>query len=74
MFPGTKNRNEGTFGCSPVSKTGTRAHSLKPPFDETAQNCFPLEVGAGRKGWGGGGLGKRLERLGKRGPSTCAIL
>ena len=24
MFPGTKNWNEGTFGCSPVPKTGTR--------------------------------------------------
>ena len=27
MFPGTKNRNEGTFGCSPAPKTGTRVHT-----------------------------------------------
>ena len=50
MFPGTKNRSEGTFGCSPVPETGTRVHadvpqhqktatrvhSPKPPFYETA--------------------------------------
>ena len=43
MFPGTngKNRDEGTFGCSPVPKTRTRAHSLKPNFYETAF-CFLL--------------------------------
>ena len=29
MFPGTTNRNEGTRGCSPVPKTGMRAHSPK---------------------------------------------
>ena len=34
--PGTRNRNEGTFVCSPVPKTATRAHSPKPPFFETA--------------------------------------
>ena len=27
MFPGTKNRNEGTFGCSPVPQNGTKVHS-----------------------------------------------
>ena len=43
MFPGTKNRNEGTCGCSPVPKTGTRAHSPKPPFYEAAL-LFPLGV------------------------------
>ena len=32
MFPRNENRNEGTFACSP----GTRAHSPKPPFYETA--------------------------------------
>ena len=32
MFPGTTKRNEGTFGCSPVPKTGMRAHLPKPPF------------------------------------------
>ena len=36
MFPGTENWNEGTFGCSPVPKTGTTVHSPKPPFYETA--------------------------------------
>ena len=41
MFPGTKNRNGGTFGCSPVPKTGTRA---QPPFYEKAL-LFPLEKG-----------------------------
>ena len=30
MFPGTKNRNEGTFGCSPAPKPGTREHSDVP--------------------------------------------
>ena len=29
-------RNEGTFGCSPGTKTGTRLHSPKPPFHEIA--------------------------------------
>ena len=28
----TTNRNAGIFGCSPVPKTRTRAHSPKPPF------------------------------------------
>ena len=36
MFPRNENRNEGTFACSPGMKTGTRAHSPKPPFYETA--------------------------------------
>ena len=36
MFPLNENRNEGTFACSPGTKTGTRAHSPKPPFYETA--------------------------------------
>ena len=39
MFPGTKKRNKGAFGCS---QTGTRAHSPRPPFYETAL-LFPLE-------------------------------
>ena len=43
MFPGTRKRNEGTFGCSPVPKTGTRAHSPRPPFYETTLLC-PLEI------------------------------
>ena len=30
MFPGTKNRNEGTSGCSLVPRTGTRVHSDVP--------------------------------------------
>ena len=36
MFPRNENRNEGTFACSPGTKTGTRVHSPKPPFYETA--------------------------------------
>ena len=36
MFPRNKNRKEGTFACSPGTKTGTRVHSPKPPFYETA--------------------------------------
>ena len=32
MFPKNENRNEGTFACSPGTKTGTRACSPKPPF------------------------------------------
>ena len=34
--PRNENRNEGTFGCSPGTKTGTRVCSPKPPFYETA--------------------------------------
>ena len=30
MFPRNENRNEGTFGCSPGTKTGTRARSHVP--------------------------------------------
>ena len=36
MFPRNENRNEGTFACSPGTKTRMRAHSPKPPFYETA--------------------------------------
>ena len=36
MFPRNDNRNEGTFACSPRTKTGMRVHSPKPPFYETA--------------------------------------
>ena len=32
MFPRNENRNEGTFACSPGTKTGTRARSPKQPF------------------------------------------
>ena len=39
MFPSAK---KGTFECSPVPKTGTRAQSPKPPFYETAL-LFPLD-------------------------------
>ena len=31
MFPRNENRNEGTFGCSPGTKTGTRVRSHVPP-------------------------------------------
>ena len=34
--PRNENRNEGTFACSPGTKTGTRVHSPKSPFYETA--------------------------------------
>ena len=43
MFPRNENRNEGTFACSPGTKTRTRVHSPKPtllrnrPFD-----CLPV--------------------------------
>ena len=30
MFPGTKNRNEGTFGCFSAPKTGMRVHADVP--------------------------------------------
>ena len=36
MFPWNEHRNEGTFGCSPGTKTGTRVDSPKPPFYATA--------------------------------------
>ena len=35
MFARNENRNEGTFACSPGTKTGTRVHSPKPPFYES---------------------------------------
>ena len=31
MFPRNEKRNEGTFGCSPGTKTGTRVRSHVPP-------------------------------------------
>ena len=31
MFPQNENRNEGTFGCSPGTKTRTRVRSDDPP-------------------------------------------
>ena len=46
MFSGTKNRNEGTFGCSPVPRAGMRAHSPKPPFFETALLVSSRQGGA----------------------------
>ena len=42
MFPGMKNRKEGTFGCSRYQHPGMRAHLPKPPFYETTL-LFPLE-------------------------------
>ena len=44
MFPGTKNRNEGTFGCSPVPKTGTRAHSDVGRYQEPERGYIPRVV------------------------------
>ena len=46
MFPRNEIRNEGTFACSPRTKTGTRARSPKPPFYETA--LLPPRVILGR--------------------------
>ena len=47
MFPRNEKRNEGTFACSPGTKTGARARSPKPSFYETAllspsENFFPI--------------------------------
>ena len=36
MFPWNENWNEGTFACSPGTKTRTTVHSPEPPFYETA--------------------------------------
>ena len=36
MFPQDENRKEGTFRCSPGTKTGTRVHSPKLHFYEAA--------------------------------------
>ena len=51
MFPRNENRNEGTFACSPGTKTGTRVHSPKPPFYETTLlspgELSPRPVGVG---------------------------
>ena len=57
MFPGTKKldegifgcsryqkRNEGTFACSLVPKTGTRAHLPKPAFYDTALVAFQTQM------------------------------
>ena len=44
MFPRKDNRNEGTFACFPERKTGTRVHSPKPHFYETAL-LSPREFG-----------------------------
>ena len=64
MFSTNENRNEGTFGCSPGTKTGTRAYTFacspgtktgtrvpspKPPFYETAL-LSPSEIGFPTKG------------------------
>ena len=40
MFPGTKNRNEGTFGCSPVPRTGTKVHSDVPGTKNRNKSTF----------------------------------
>ena len=34
MLPGTKSRNEGTFGCSPVPKTGRRVYADIPRYQK----------------------------------------
>ena len=71
MLPWNENQNEGTFACSPGTKTGTRVHSPKPPFYETAllspgelsenvvtsfgRPCAPSSVGFHRSDCGQGG-------------------
>ena len=40
MFSCTKNRNEGTFGCSPVPRTGTRVHSDVPLYQKQDEGTF----------------------------------
>ena len=52
MFPRNENRNEGTFACSPGTKTRTRVHSPKPPFYETAL-LSPGEISASKHASGG---------------------
>ena len=45
--PGFKNRNQGTFACSAGTKTGTRAHSPKPPFYKTVALLSPGDSSEG---------------------------
>ena len=40
MFPRNENRNEGTFGCSPGTKTGTRVRSHVPPERQTGTRVY----------------------------------
>ena len=40
MFPGTQSRNEGTFECSLVPKTETRAHSGVPRYQKPESGCI----------------------------------
>ena len=44
-LPRNEDRNEGTFACSPGTKTGTRVRSPKPPFYETSL-LSPSDKGA----------------------------
>ena len=48
MFSRNDNQNEGTFACSPGTKPGTRVHSPKPPFYETAL-LSPSEKQVGKR-------------------------
>ena len=48
MLPRNGNRTEGTFACSCGTKTGTRVHSPKPPFYETALLSPSENIRSGR--------------------------
>ena len=41
MFPRNENRNEGTFACSPGTKTGTRVRSHVSPERKTSMARLP---------------------------------
>ena len=41
MFPRNENRNEGTFGCSPGTKAGTRVRSHVSESVSTGVWCVP---------------------------------
>ena len=40
MFPDTIDRNEGTFGCALVPKTGSRVHSHVPQYQNRNEGTF----------------------------------
>ena len=48
MFPGTKNRNDGTCGCSPLPKTGIGSvwgpSNTSPKIPQNVKKCLPKGV------------------------------
>ena len=42
--PPERNQNEGTFACSHGTKTGTRAHSTKPPLITKPPFSLPVSI------------------------------